>query len=250
MVTGRPLVSLVVLLIVAFATDRFTIGILPSPFRWLSRSQRASQLERELEINPHNRQARLELADFYASRRRYARVVEMLRPNLEAGDDEPSMLFLMAIGLYGTGHADRAETLMDAVLERDPKFRLGAVQLERGRWRLAAGDAAGAREALEALLHERTGTVEGRVLLSRAFSRLDQHEAAARVRNEAWEEYRSSPRHLRRLERLWAWRARPSRPLFYLLVILAVLGTLYGVVSPSMQSASRSGYGDESYDGR
>jgi hypothetical protein len=82
----------------------------------------------------------------------------------------------------------------------------------------------GAVEALERFCKGRHGTVEGRVLLAQALDRGGRDADAALMRDEAWKEYVSAPGFQRRRERLWAWRARPSRPLTYALVAALVLG--------------------------
>jgi len=57
--------------------------------------------------------------------------------------------------------------------------------------------------------------VEGHYLLSRALRRSGDAVGAESARRRAWEEYDTALPYQRRLERRWAWRARPSRPLIY-----------------------------------
>src|SRR5262245_45333341 len=87
-ITGSPLLSALILLVIWWATDRVTLRVLPDPIRALRTQMRVSRLEGELVGNPHDRRARLELAEIMLGRRRYARAMELLRPNLEAGDDD------------------------------------------------------------------------------------------------------------------------------------------------------------------
>ncbi|HET9452229.1 MAG TPA: hypothetical protein VFO83_15170, partial [Aggregicoccus sp.] len=61
--TGSPLLSLLALLLLYLALDRFTLQLLPSPLRAWGRWRRAAQLERGLAVNAHDRRARYELAD-------------------------------------------------------------------------------------------------------------------------------------------------------------------------------------------
>lgn len=235
-VTGSPLLSILILLVFWWAADRFTFRLLPDPVRFFKRYWRAHQLEKTLSINPHDRRARFELADLRLSQRRYAQASDLLRANLEQGEDDPATLFMMALALIGTGHPERAERLLEAAEEADPNFRVGAISLERGRSRLSRGDAAGAREALERFVKQRTGTVEGRVLLAKALERSGDATAAEQMRAQAWREYASAPFHLQRQERFWAWRARPSRPAIYLAIVL-VGGFVFGrYVAPSAQA--------------
>jgi tetratricopeptide (TPR) repeat protein len=227
MITGSPVLSILILVVFWFVLDRFTLGILPDPVRHVMRWRRTFQLERILIGNPHDRRSRFELAELYIRQRRYKKAVELLKPNLEAGDDDAATLMAMGLACCGAGHAKEGEVFWTEAEEREPNFRLGVIDLERGRWRLNRGEAKGAREALERFVNVRKGSVEGRVLLARAMLREGDDGKAALMREEAWKEYVSAPRFQRRVERFWAWRAKPSRPLTYaLLLILA--GTLLG----------------------
>jgi tetratricopeptide (TPR) repeat protein len=234
--TGSPVLSVVLVFAFVWVADRYTVGILPSPFRALKRWQRASHLERVLQGNPHDRRARYELADLWVGRRKYAAAVEVLKPNLEAGDDDVGTLFLLGVAYLGAGDMARGELLLEEAAKADAGYQMGAIDLERGRWRLARGDLKGAKEALERLRGARPGTVEGRVLLSRVLERSGQDGEAALVREEAWKEYVAAPSFQRRRERLWAWRARPSRPLAYALALavgLVLVGSLLGRMADS-----------------
>lgn len=181
-------------------------------------------------------------------RKRYAEALALVKPNLEAGDQDSSTLFVMAQACFGTGHWEQGEVFLDEVIERDPKFRMGEVHLERGRWRLERKDAQGALTALRELTSARPGTVEGKVLLARAHQALGDHAAAAHSRSDAWREYVNAPRFQRRRDRWWAWRARPSRPLLYLAIALA-FGVLFArFAAPTVQRAIAADTSTEDFD--
>lgn len=252
--TGNPVLAVLLVFAFIWVADRYTVGILPSPFRALKRWQRASHLERVLQSNPHDRRARYELADLWVGRGRYAAAAAVLKPNLEAGDEDVATLYLLGVAYLGAGEAARGELLLEEAAKLEPGYQMGAIHLERGRWRLARGDVKGAREALERLRVARPGTVEGRVLLAQAMDKDGRDADAALVREEAWKEYVAAPGFQRRRERLWAWRARPSRPLAYgaaLLVAFALGFSLMSRVSlPSpggYYDAAPTAYDDESY---
>lgn len=238
-ITGRPLLSLVLLLAFWWGVDRFTLGILPDPVRWVTRWMRIGKLERELSHNPHDRRARLELADLLVQRRRYRKAIEVLRPNIEAGDHDAHTLFVMGVACLGDGHAEKGELFLREVESLDPRYRLGEVELTRGRFRLRAGNAKGAQEALERFCTIRTGTIEGRVLWAKALAAGGDDAAAALKRDEAWKEYVTAPRFQRRAERLWAWRARPSRPIAYALIALVAAGLFTQYVLPGLAAATQ-----------
>ena len=252
-VSGSPVLSAVVMLGVMWAVGRYSMGILPSPFRWLARWRRAGQLQRTLQTNPHDRRARFELADLWVGWGRYAAAVEVLKPNLAAGDDDVATLKLLGVAYLGAGDSARGELLLDEAARADPSFQMGAIDLERGRFRLARGDMAGAISALERLRAARPGTVEGRVLLARALDGSGRDGEGALTREEAWKEYSAAPSFQRRRERLWAWRARPSRPLAYGVLALLVLGLGVSGLGWLRTSFERGDFGDMSvahdYDG-
>lgn len=241
--TGSPVLSAGILIVFWWTVDRFTLGVLPDPFKAVLRWQRSLKVRRELLNNPSDRRARHELAQYLTSRCRFTEAVALLRPNIEAGDEDIDTLLLMGTACMGAGHFEQAGVFLDGAAELNADFRVGEIDLVRGRGLLAKKDYAGARVALERLVKVRRGTVEGRVLLARALAGQGDDAAAALMKEEAWKEYLTAPRFQRRMERLWAWRARPSRPATYaLLLLLAVtLFTLFGAPRLSQWASSMQG---------
>ncbi|HYD42438.1 MAG TPA: hypothetical protein VEB43_16535 [Anaeromyxobacter sp.] len=221
--TGSPVTALVVLFVLWWASDRFTFRVLPDPLRWFARWRRMGQLRRVLAVNPHDRRARYELAERLLDTGRPREAAETLRPNVEAGDEDAHTAFVMGAALGRSGAYEPAERALALVRQADPRFRAGELDLELGRQRLARKDFAGAREALERLLEQRPGSVEGRWLLSRARAGLGDAAGAATAREEAWRDYRTLPRFHRRHERPFAWQAKPWRPALTALAIAAAL---------------------------
>lgn len=243
--TGRPFLSLALVLVAVWAVDRFTLQLLPSPLRLFARWRRAGQLERMLLANPHDRRARSELADLWIARGRYKQAAEVLKPNLEAGDEDVDTLFLLGVAYLGAGEVAKGELLLDEAAKLNPDYRHGAIDLERGRLRLANGDAKGAVEALERFVNARHGAVEGRVLLAKALDKAGRDADAALMRDDAWKEYVAAPGFQRRRERMWAWRARPSRPLIYAAIAVVAMALSYQVLSRfQMQDPYATPYAD------
>lgn len=232
--TGSPIGSAIFLLVFWLVVDRFTWGLLPDPFRALGRLQRAARLERTIGANPHDGRARLELAGLLVERGQHRRALDVIRPNVEKGDDDAQTLFTMGVACLGAGFHAQGEKLLETVEEKSPGFRVNEIDLVRGRSLLARKDFAGAKAALERLVQVRQGSVQGRVLLSQALLGLGDDGAAALMRDAAWAEYVHAPRFQRRQERWWAWRARPSRPLTILALVLAGLLFTGLVVMPKL----------------
>jgi predicted Zn-dependent protease len=230
-ITGSPITALVILALVWLLGDRVTFRVLPDPLRGFQRWSRRSALRRTLAQNPHDRRARLELANLLLDARRPGQVAEVLAPNVAAGDDDVHTSFAMGAALARTGRREDAERFLAAARAREPGFRMGEIDLEVGRLRVRSGDAAGAREPLERLVAERPGTVEGRFWLGRALDALGDAAGAARIRDDAWREYAALPRFRRQHERPYAWRIRPWRPAIVAAVVLVALGVALAVAT-------------------
>ncbi len=237
-ITGSPLGSAVALIVFWLVVDRFTLGVLPDPLRWVMRWRREGKLERVLIGNPHDGRARLELAQLYVERGKGKQAVDVLRPNFDKGDDDIQSVFTMGEACLQAGHVDQGEKLLNHAEELKADFRVGEIHLVRGRERLARGDFAGAKSSFEALIKARRGTIAGRVMLAMAIKGLGDDAAAAMMRDEAWNEYVSAPGFQRRKERFWAWRARPSRPATYLLIFILVFTFFGTVIAPKITSWS------------
>ncbi|BDG10403.1 tetratricopeptide repeat protein [Anaeromyxobacter paludicola] len=211
-VTGNPLLAALLVIVIWWSADRVTFGLLPDPLRHLARFRRRAELRRALEANPHDRRARFELAELLLDQGRPRAAVEVLRPNVEAGDEDVYTAYTMGAAMARAGFFPQAEQVLGAARELEPGFRDGEIDLELGRLRLASGDLAGARAALERLLSVRPGSVEGRYWLAQVAAGEGDPAGARRLRAEAWREYAQLPRFRRRAERWFAWRCEPWRP--------------------------------------
>ncbi|BDG03072.1 tetratricopeptide repeat protein [Anaeromyxobacter oryzae] len=242
--TGSPLAALVALAVIWWLGDRFTFRVLPDPLRPFGRWRRMGQLRRTIEVNPHDRRSRLELAQLLLDARRPGEAAKVLRPNVEAGDDDVHTAFALGAALARSGDTDAAERVLAHARAEEPRFRAGEIDLELGKLRVRRGDFAGAREALERVLELRPGSVEARYFLARALAGLGLSADARRVREDAWREYAVLPRFHRRQERPFAWRLKPWRPALVLVAVLvaaALAGRLLVAAAPSRDGLAPRG---------
>jgi tetratricopeptide (TPR) repeat protein len=239
-ITGSPIGALLVLAVIWWLGDRATFRVLPDPFRLFKRWGRTARLRRDLAANPHDRRARLELAQILLDLGRPRQAAEVLRPNLEAGDDDVHTAFAMGAALARSGSHEPAERCLAIARERDPAFRMGEIDLEVGRMRMKRGDSAGAVEPLTRLVAERPGTVEGRFWLARALEGQGDAAGAARVRDDAWREYAALPRFRRQQERPYAWRMRPWRPALVAVAVALATALVLREVLPALSAARSS----------
>jgi tetratricopeptide (TPR) repeat protein len=236
---GNPLAAAVAVAAFWWLGDRVTFRLFPDPVRAFERWRREGRLRAVLAVNPHDRRARFELAERLLESRRPREAAEVLRPNVEAGDDDAHTAYVMGAALGRSGAAEAAERALAVARETDPKFRAGEIHLELGRQRVARRDFAGARDALTALLVDRPGTVQGRYWLARALAGLGDAAGARRVREEAWREYAALPRFHRRHERAFAWRVKPWRPAAVLAAVVLAAALLAQVVVPAASAPAR-----------
>jgi tetratricopeptide (TPR) repeat protein len=190
--------------------------------------RRAPRLSRDIAINPHDRRTRAELGAILVEQGRYKRAIEVLRPAAQQDPHDLEVLYSLGIACLRTGRHDEGELFLRGVHGADPEFRLGRAPLEIGAHRLRRGDAKGAVEPLREYVASHPHRVEGHYLLSRALRGSGDVAGARRERDRAWEEYDTALPYQQRTERIWAWRARPSRPLLYAAVVCGALLIISG----------------------
>jgi hypothetical protein len=146
------------------------------------------------------------------------------------------VLYSLGLACLRLGRHEEGELFLRGVHGADPEFRLGRAPLEIGKHRLRRRDAKGAVDPLREYVASHPHRVEGHYFLASALATSGNMAAAKEARRRAWEEYETALPYQRRLERRWAWRARPSRPLLYAAIACAVLMLL----APSFNRMSRA----------
>lgn len=221
MFTGSPVTALVIVLALAFAADWYSVGYLRRLYKVVVNFRLGSRLMQELALNPANKKARFDLAGILLGQRRFAKAIEVLKPVLEDQPDDLGTLYLMGQACLGAGKHEQGELFLSTVEQAEPGFRHGEAPLEIGKARLGRGDAQGALEPLRRFSTGHPNSVEGHFQLSRALAATGDAAGARVERERTWHEYTTSLRYQRRLDRIWAWRARPSRPLMWAALLLA-----------------------------
>ncbi|HYR19836.1 MAG TPA: tetratricopeptide repeat protein [Myxococcales bacterium] len=214
-ITGNPLAAAVLLLLGYAVADWYTFGFLRGLARALRNLRRAPHLARQIAVNPHDRRARVELGEILVEQGRFARAIDVLRPAAQQDPHDLSALYPLGIACLRNGRVEEGELFLRELHGADPELRLGRAPLEIGADRLRRGDAKGAIGPLSEYVAAHPHRVEGHYLLSRALRRSDDPAGAESARRRAWEEYDTALPYQRRIDRRWAWRARPSRPLLY-----------------------------------
>jgi tetratricopeptide (TPR) repeat protein len=212
--TGSPIAAAAILVGAYALADWYTFGFLRGVAQAVADFRRGRRLRLVLLQNPHDRKARADLGQILISQRRPGRAIEVVKPLADSDPHDLRALYLLGVACLATGRVDQGELFLSEVHDADPSFRDGEALLELGRFRVRRR-AASAGEPLTRFLAAHPHHVEARYLLSRARQLAGDKAAAGVERARCWQEYETELPYQRRRDRIWAWRARPSRPMMY-----------------------------------
>jgi hypothetical protein len=232
MLTGSPVSAALILLVAYAVMDWYTFGFLRGVARMVADFRRGRRLTLSLLHNPHDRKARADLGEILLSQRRYARAIEVVKPIADDAPHDLNALYMLGVACLATGRVEQGELFLTEVHQSRPDFHDGAPLLELGRSRVRRR-AASATGPLQIFLQEHPHHVEARFWLARAHVLGGDSVAAAAERARCWREYQTELPYQQRADRIWAWRARPARPLLYAVVTCGALALAGAAVQRS-----------------
>lgn len=206
--TGSPLIALLVIVAIYFFIDYQYVGFSRRLFGRLRRGASIRGLARDVEVNPHDAAARSDLGRLLVDGRRYAAAVPHLERAIERLADSEETVCYLGLAYLGVGRTKEGEELLRRALAKNPRFRYGEPYLHWGRLLLEQDRVQDAIATLERFREIHTSGVEGHYLLGLAYQRAGDAPRAAEMFRGALDLFRRSPAYKRRLERLWALRAR------------------------------------------
>ena len=240
MLTGSPVAAAVILLLAYAIADWYAFGFLRGVAHAVADFHCGRRPRLVLLHNPHDRKARADLGDVLVSQRRYRRAIAIVKPLADENPHDLNALYMLGVACLATGRVREGEIFLGEVYEADPGYRDCAALLQLGRFRVRRGDGSAA-EPLRRYLETHPHHVEARFLLSQACVLARDHAAAAAERARCWREYETELPYQRRRDRIWAWRARPSRPLIYAAAAccgIALVGAALQRSTPSAHAAA------------
>lgn len=199
MLTRNPLLALLILIIIFVFVDRSFIGILPDFLAPLRRSRRRSELQREVEVNPHDANAQLELGEMYFKQGKYDRAVERLQNALVKMDDSALGRFYLGASLYYLGQKEQSLKELEQAIQINPKVAHGLPYLYLLKHSYSEGLA-------ESLM--RYGSVQALFETGKYLKQAGKKQEATRFFKEVRDIYRLSSPTLRRNYRRMAVYAR------------------------------------------
>jgi Flp pilus assembly protein TadD len=243
-VAGGWAIAALVFVLVAWGLDGMQLRALPQPIVLWRARQREAKLRNRLDINPHDRSARFDLAERLVHTKRCDEALALIESNIAAGDDDVEHRLLAGMAAAGSSGADareRADEHFAAALEHAATFRSGAVHLEQGRAAWSRQRCEDALAPLEEALRQRPGSVEVRTILAECLDAVGRVDAGRRMRTDAVTRFSEAPKFERRMQRRWAWRAAPMLRWQYiggLLVASTVVSAFTGTVLSSCEPSS------------
>jgi len=198
MLTRNPLLALLIVFLIYVFIDRTFIGILPDFAAPLRRRQRLGRLQREVEVNPYNANAQMELGELYFEHGDYKKAVYQLQKALVKMENSALAHYYLGASLL---HLERAAGLQNLTkaLAINPKVAQGYPYLYLLKYG-GKDSLASAEELQDNLL--RYGSVGTFFEAGKYFKRAGQPKLAAKFFQEVLDIYRiSAPGMRRRLRR-------------------------------------------------
>lgn len=202
MLTGNPIVAIVVILVIYYFIDRRYVGLLPNvatPFRRMSR---ASNLRRILSMNPYDMSAKYELARLYMERKQFTHALRLLDDMSPSMQDEAYVMADRGVCNLSLGKLEQGEQLVVEAISRDPGTHYGEPYL-----RLAAAfatvDATKSLGYLEQFQQRNVSSCESLYRLGQLHQQLHRSAGAKAAFRECATTYRTLPKFRKRRERRW-----------------------------------------------
>lgn len=206
MLTRNPLVALLVIALLYVFIDRRFIGILPDFLAPLRRKKRVAELLREVQVNPQNANAQLELGESFFLRGQYRRAVNHLQNALVKMEDSALARFYLGAAYFHLEQLDQSRRELEESVRLNPKIAHGYPYLYLIKHGHRVGDDSRGEKLVDALL--RYGSVKSFFDTGKYFKSIGRRREAARFFDEVLDIYRLSSPTMRRNFRKMAIYAR------------------------------------------
>ncbi|PWK07015.1 tetratricopeptide repeat protein [Tumebacillus permanentifrigoris] len=201
--TGNPIVAILVVLVILYLADRRFIGIMPNLLTPFRRSRKRSQLRNDLRMNPHNTQAKLELARLLVEKKQYEEANSLLEEVHRVMPDSADVLYESGYAQLKRGHLEAGVARIREALAINPRVHYGEPYLRLAE-ALSSIDRDQALRELEAFQEVNSSSCEAYYRLGLLDQQLGRQAEAKRAFREAVDLYRSLPKYKKRSERKWA----------------------------------------------
>ncbi|MBX6352406.1 MAG: tetratricopeptide repeat protein [Thermoflavifilum sp.] len=203
---GNPWLALLVILVVLYVLDQRYVGLTPSFLRPIRRMRRHAAVRQAIALNPHDANARHELAQMELARHHPREALEQLRRLPGSLRETPEIRYEEGVCLIELGRTAEGEALIRAALAEKPRLAYGDPYLKLAALHVG-DDPQQALHDLEAARTYNQSSCEALYRLAALYRRLGRMEDAQAALRECVATYRALPRFRKRKERRWAWLA-------------------------------------------
>lgn len=203
LLTGNPFLALVILLLIFFLAERRFVGILPDVFQPWRRANRVRQLKKEVQVNPADAEAFLELGETYFRQGKYRQALSFLENASGKMAGHPLFHFYLGASSYHLGKIEEGKRQIEKAAEINPKASLGEPYVYLIRIYLEEKQHG---EKIEHLFNQllRYGSPRTFYQAGKLFLNAGDKERARRLFRETIENYEACRGALRRMYRRWA----------------------------------------------
>ncbi len=206
--TGNPLLVLILFLIVYGILDRQYFGFFPRLTRFFRRGQEIRRLIRTLSINPNDMPAQLALGRAYVLDGQAEKALPPLETAFTRMKEFADVHYYLGLAYLKTGRKAEGIEQVLKTIQMDPRFQYGEPCLRLGEYYLSVKEYQKAREMLEHFCSIHTSSSEGYYYLGSVQMALGNKEEAVKSLRKAIEVFKISPRYKKQIDRKWTWKAR------------------------------------------
>ncbi len=204
----NPLLALVAVGAVFYFVEARYRGRYFNPGKVFSKKSTIRELQRRIQINPSDVDARNDLGRLLVGEGRAAEAREQLEAAIKRMSESPETHYYLGLSQIETGSSAEGVGNIEKALEIKPSFLYGEPRVALARHFLGQGDARHAAEQAEAAVSTNTSSVEGWLLLGQSRQGLGQSDGARKAYQQAEEAFAQLPKYLRMANRSWRSQAR------------------------------------------
>jgi tetratricopeptide (TPR) repeat protein len=206
-ITGSPILAILVLLVIFYFVERRYIGLLPSVTKPIKRRMQVAELQKQLQVNPHDMPARLELAQIKMEGKQYQQALHLLGEISASMQAEAEVECDKGICYLALGRLEEGEELTRASLAKNESIRYGEPWLRLATAFISANPTK-ALAYLEEFQRRNFSSCESWYQMAILQTHFGDKGASRKALAECLRTYRSLPRFRKRKERRWATLAR------------------------------------------
>ncbi len=207
MLTGNPLIALLILVAFYLAVDIRYFGISRKLLNLVHDEATIRDLKRQVAINPSNASALENLGRLCVIRKRYHASIRYLEQAMDRMEDSDEANYYLGLAYLKTGRGEEGLARINKALAINPRLLYGEPYLRLGEYYQDQGKLEDARTLLNKFTEIHSSSSEGFYQLGRLYLALGDHVKAREMFKKAYEVFRMSPWYKKKIDRPWAWKA-------------------------------------------